>query len=278
MPRTVFYVSDSTGITARTLGQSLLAQFAGLDLEHVTVPFVADTIAMHELVARIDAVGRQQGCQPLVFSTIVDPALRALLATSHGCLLDILGVFRAALEQTLGVPSGSQVGGARPRANDASYQQRIDAVHFALDNDDGARLGQYDEADVILVGVSRCGKTPTCLYLALQFGLFAANYPLTPEELGSLQLPRALTAYQGKLFGLTIDAERLSAIRQARRPDSQYASLRQCALEVGEAAALFQQQRVPSVDTTALSIEEISARIIDWLGSRSASAEISPGR
>ncbi len=278
MPRTVFYVSDSTGITARTLGQSLLAQFEGLDLEHVTVPFVADAAAVRELVARIDHTGRQQGVQPLVFSTLVDSELRRLLATSSGCLLDILGVFRASLEQVLGVAATDQVGGARPRASDASYQQRIDAVHFALDNDDGARLSQYGMADVILVGVSRCGKTPTCLYLALQFGLFAANYPLTEEDLGSLKLPRALEPFHAKLFGLTIEPERLTAIRQARRPGSKYASARQCSLEVTEAEALFRQQRLPSVDTTELSIEEISVRIIERLGDRRGGAGLSHGR
>jgi [pyruvate, water dikinase]-phosphate phosphotransferase / [pyruvate, water dikinase] kinase len=259
--RTAFYVSDSTGITAHTLGKSLLAQFEDLSVEHVTVPFVDSEAKMLEAVSRINADFARTGVQPLVFSTIVNDDLRAQLALSNGYLVDILGAFLKPLEVALSVHSSYTVGRARADATDDSYKNRINAVNYALDNDDGSRLNQYDKADVIMVGVSRCGKTPTCLYMALQFGLFAANYPLTEEDVNDLRLPKALEPFKHKLFGLTIDADRLTAIRHERRPNSKYSSAKQCVFEVQEAEALFRRYGIPFLDTTHFSVEEISTRV-----------------
>jgi [pyruvate, water dikinase]-phosphate phosphotransferase / [pyruvate, water dikinase] kinase len=266
MPRTAFYVSDSTGITAHTLGQSLLAQFEDLPIEHVTVPFVDSEEKVREAVARINAACDAQGVQALVFSTLINDELLAILRQSKGYMVDILGAFLKPLEQVLNVHSSYSVGRARADASDDSYKNRINAVNYALDNDDGSRLNQYDRADVILIGVSRCGKTPSCLYMALQFGLFAANYPLTEEDIGDLLLPKALEPFKAKLFGLTIDPERLTAIRHERRPDSKYSSAKQCEYEVREAEALFRRYGIPFLDTTLFSVEEISTRILSKLG------------
>src|SRR5262245_33204757 len=183
MKRTAFYVSDSTGITAHTLGQSLLAQFEGLQVEHVIVPYVDTEEKIRDVVARIDAAHERDGIQPIVFDTIVNSQLRGRLSQSKGFMVDILGTFLKPLEQVLNTHSSYTVGRAHKAATDINYKNRIDAVNYALDNDDGARITHYDRAELILVGVSRSGKTPTCLYMALQFGVYAANYPITEEDI-----------------------------------------------------------------------------------------------
>ena len=266
MSRVAFYISDSTGITAHTLGQSLLAQFEDLQVEHILVPFVDNEAKVDEVVARINEACDSQGMPALVFSTLVNDDLRARLAQSRGYMVDILGAFLKPLEQVLKVHSSYSVGRARGDTTDDSYKKRINAVNFAVDNDDGARLNQYNNADVILVGVSRCGKTPTCLYLALQFGVYAANYPLTEEDINDLSLPDALGPHKARLFGLTIHPERLASIRNERRPNSKYSSLRQCEFEIREAEALFRRHAIPYLDTTHFSIEEISTRLLSKMG------------
>lgn len=265
MRRLAFYVSDSTGITAHTMGKSLLAQFENLDVEHVIVPFVDSAEKVQEVIERINKATDEQGVPALVFSTLVNDELRTQLTQSRGFMMDILQTFLKPLEQVLAVHSSYTIGRARGDATDDNYKNRINAVNYALDNDDGSRLNQYERADVILVGVSRCGKTPTCLYLALQFGVFAANYPITEEDIDELALPKGLQAHKQRLFGLTIDAERLTVIRNERRPNSKYASARQCELEVREAEAMFRRHGIPFLDTTHFSIEEISTRIIAQL-------------
>jgi regulator of PEP synthase PpsR (kinase-PPPase family) len=267
MSRIAFYVSDSTGITAHTLGQSLLAQFENLQIEHITVPFVDSPQKVQAVIERINAATDSQGGLPaLVFSTLVNDELRAQLATSRGYMVDILGTFLKPLEQVLDVHSSYSIGRAHGDATDDGYKNRINAVNFALENDDGARLNHYGNADVILVGVSRCGKTPTCLYLALQFGVYAANYPFTEEDIKELELPKGLQPHKARLFGLTIDPERLASIRHERKPGSKYSSPKQCDYEVREAVAMFRRHGIPFLDTTHFSIEEISTRIISQLG------------
>ncbi len=267
MSRIAFYISDSTGITAHTLGQSLLAQFEDLQIEHIIIPFVDNHDKVQSVIERINAATDSQGGLPaIVFSTLVNDDLRVQLAASRCYLVDILGTFLKPLEQVLKVHSSYSVGRARGDTTDDSYKNRINAVNYALDNDDGSRLNQYGLADVILVGVSRCGKTPTCLYMAMQFGVFAANYPITEEDISELELPKSLQHHKGRLFGLTIDPERLATIRHERRPGSKYASLKQCDYEIREAVAMFRRYGIPYLDTTHFSIEEISTRILSQLG------------
>ncbi|MBB3188990.1 posphoenolpyruvate synthetase regulatory kinase/phosphorylase PpsR [Halomonas cerina] len=269
MTRTAFFISDGTGITAESLGRSLLAQFANVEIRMLTKPYVDTVDKARTLVAIIEATAVKDGEQPIIIDTIVDQAIRDVIRQAPGFQVDIFSTFLKPLEQELDTHSSYSVGRTHAIGSDDVYMDRIHSVHFALDNDDGARTHQYNQADIILVGVSRCGKTPTSLYLALQFGIRAANYPLTEDDLdenGILKLPRVLAAHRHKLFGLTIDPRRLAAIRHERRPNSRYSSLDQCMQEVQQAEALYRRMQVPYIDTTRFSVEEISTRMIAETG------------
>lgn len=269
MTRSAFFISDGTGITAESLGRSLLAQFENVDIRMLTKPYI-DTVEKAEaLVEVIAATAVRDGEQPIIIDTIVDTTIREVIRSAIGFKVDIFSTFLEPLEQELATRSSYSVGRTHSIGRDDVYMDRIQSVHFALDNDDGARTHQYDKADIILVGVSRCGKTPTSLYLALQFGIRAANYPLTEDdqdEDGTLKLPKVLSPHHHKLFGLTIDPRRLAAIRHERRPNSRYSSMDQCVQEVGQAEALYRQMHIPFIDTTRFSVEEISTRMIAETG------------
>jgi [pyruvate, water dikinase]-phosphate phosphotransferase / [pyruvate, water dikinase] kinase len=260
--RTVFFVSDRTGITAEMLGNSLLSQFETFEFQRRTIPFVDTPEKIADVVRRIDATGQADGKRPLVFSSIVDEAMSAQLGTVNALFLDLFQVFIAPLEAELAAKSSHAAGRSHGIANIHEYFARIEAINFAQAHDDGATTRDLGKAQVILVGVSRCGKTPTTLYLALQFGILAANFPLTPDDFADQQLPASVRPYKDKLFGLTIDPDRLQQIRQARRPDSKYAALENCRYEVREAEAMMQRERISSIDTTARSIEEIATTIV----------------
>lgn len=263
--RTAFFLSDGTGITAETLGHSLLAQFDSIDFEQITIPYVDSADKAERAVERINRTAAQEGVRPIVFDTVIDRTIGKIIASCNAFTIDVFATYLEPLEQELGVKPSRYVGKSHS-IHDAGYQVRIDAVHFALDNDDGARTRHYDQADVILVGVSRSGKTPTCLYLALQFGIRAANYPLTEDDLDELDLPSALKPHRGKLFGLSIEAERLAAIRNERRPNSSYSSLSKCVEEIRHAEALYARFNIPYLNSTHASIEEISTRILEVSG------------
>jgi regulator of PEP synthase PpsR (kinase-PPPase family) len=268
--RTVFFVSDQTGITAETLGRSLLTQFDGFKFRHVTLPFIATADKARDAVRRINLMAEVEGVRPLVFGTFVQHEIRAIVRTCNGLLLDFFDAFIGPLERELERASSHTSGRAHGLADDAAYARRIEAVNFTLANDDGVGVQNYARADLILVGVSRSGKTPTCLYLALQYGVYAANFPLTEEhfESGTHELPAPLRPHQKKLMGLTIDAKRLEQIRTNRRPDSRYASASQISFELREAEALFRHNAIPYLDTTHASIEEIAIRVLDSTGLR----------
>ncbi|MFN2308597.1 MAG: pyruvate, water dikinase regulatory protein [Gammaproteobacteria bacterium] len=263
--RTVFFVSDRTGITVETLGRALLTQFEGVEFEQIALAFVDTEAKARAAVERIDAV-TAAGAPPLVFSTQVRPELRDILAAGTGVYLDFFAAFLAPLEATLQRASSHSIGRSHGQQDPARYDTRIDAVNFALGSDDGLGAQHYAGADVILIGVSRSGKTPTCLYLALQYGVRAANYPFTEEDLEALRLPEALRPHRERLVGLTISPERLRQIRQERRPDSRYAELRQCQYEVRQLEALLRQERIPMLDSTQMSIEEIAASLVHERG------------
>ncbi len=264
--RTVFFVSDQTGVTAETMGHSLLTQFDGLEFRPVTLPFISTLDKAAEAARRISLTAESDGVRPIVFSTLVQDELRAVVKQADGLFLDFFDAFLAPLESELAVASSHASGRAHSISDLNAYTTRINATNFALASDDGAGVHDYPRADVVLIGVSRSGKTPTCLYLALQYGIFAANFPLTEDELESSGLPGALRAHQRKLFGLTIKPDRLQQIRNERRPDSRYASPQQVQFEVRAAEALFDRSGVPYLDTTECSIEEISSRILDRTG------------
>lgn len=266
MKRTVFFISDGTGITAETLGYSLLAQFDTVEFNRITIPYVTNEQKLEAALARINQVLIEEDQPPIVFSTIINDSLRRKLKQSKAYVMDIFASFLKPLEEVVGAASSYSVGKLHSIVDDQMYQVRIDSVNYALDNDDGARTRYYDKADVILIGVSRSGKTPTCLYLAMQFGIKAANYPLTEDDLDDLELPKALREHRHKLFGLSIDPERLTAIRTERKPNSRYASMNQCESEVRGAEAIFNRFSIPYVNSTHASIEEISTRVLEETG------------
>src|ERR1044071_3995051 len=222
--RTVFFVSDQTGVTAKTRGHSLLTQFDGYTFKQVTLPFISTVDKAEEAVRRINATAVAEGIRPVIFSTLLQEDMREIIKRAEGLFLDFFDAFLAPLELELKQKSSRTQGRAHGMADLGAYTLRIDATNFALTNDDGAVARDYDRADLILVGVSRSGKTPTCLYMALQYGIFAANYPFTDEEFESGRMPARLLKHQRKLYGLTIGAERLQQIRNERRPNSKYCS------------------------------------------------------
>jgi regulator of PEP synthase PpsR (kinase-PPPase family) len=262
MQRTAYFISDGTGITAETLGQSLLAQFETITFNKLSRPYVDNVEKARAMVQQINHSAEKDGTNPVIFATIVNQQIHNILAESRGFMIDIFSTFLSPLEQELNSHSSYSVGKFHSIAHNTKYMERIDAVNFALDNDDGARTRHYDKADLILVGVSRCGKTPTCLYMAMQYGIRAANYPLTEEDMERLNLPEILKKHRDKLFGLSIDPDRLSAIRNERKPNSRYASYAQCDFEVREVERLFQREAINFINSTCFSVEEISAKII----------------
>ena len=259
--RTVFFVSDHTGITAEVLGHSLLVRFEGLGFRYVTRPFVDSLDKAAGVVEEIRAAARS-GARPVVFSTLSDPAMLAGLGEDDALLFDVFAPYMARLERELGRASSKRVGRSHGIVDLASYQMRIDAVDFALTTDDGLGTTQYQRADIILVGASRVGKTPTCLFLALQYGVRASNYPLAEEDFERSDLPEALSPYKNKVFGLTIDPLRLHGIRKKRRAGSVYASLERCDYEVKQAERLFRGRNIRFLNTTTASVEEIAATIM----------------
>ncbi len=263
--RPVFYVSDGTGITAETVGHSLLTQFPGASFVTDRISFVDNAEKAEEAVARIRAAAERYQTRPIVVNSCVDSGLSVILAESGALILDVFEPFIGPLEQELNTQRHLNVGRAHGLVDFDTYHRRINAMNFALTHDDGIAVN-YDEADVILVAVSRAGKTPTCIYLALHYGVRAANYPLTDEDLESDRLPPRLRNYRRKLFGLTIDPERLQQIRQERRPNSRYADLETCKREVSAAEALFRAERIPTLSTTHTSIEEISSKVLATFG------------
>ncbi|MBP6080672.1 MAG: kinase/pyrophosphorylase [Providencia sp.] len=265
--RTVFFISDGTAITAETLGHAVLSQFP-LAFMSYTLPFVTSEARAQEIKLKINTIYEETQMRPLVFYSIISPAVKAIITQSSGFCQDIVQSLVAPIQQEIGLepePKLNRTHGLSMQ-NMTQYDARIAAIEYTLAHDDGISLRNLDQAQVILIGVSRCGKTPTSLYLAMQFGIQAANYPFTADDMDNLQLPTALRAYTHKLFGLTISPERLAAIREERRENSRYASLRQCRIEIAEVEALFRQNKINYLNTTNYSVEEISAKVIDSMG------------
>lgn len=263
--RTVFFVSDQTGVTAETMGHSLLTQFDGLEFRAVTLPFVSTLDKAKEAVLRINHAAAETGLRPIVFGTLVQDDVREIVKRSNALFLDFFEAFVGPIELELRTRSTHLPGRAHGIADQSAYTARIDATNYALANDDGTSR-DYANSDVVLVGVSRSGKTPTCLYMAMQYGVFAANYPLTEDDLESTVLPPVLQPHRRKLYGLTIRPDRLQQIRHERRPDSRYASRQQVQFEVRAAEAMFERHGIPFINTTDCSIEEIASRILDATG------------
>jgi [pyruvate, water dikinase]-phosphate phosphotransferase / [pyruvate, water dikinase] kinase len=263
--RTVFYVSDGTGITAETFGLSLLSQFEQLKLRQVRLPFVDSVVKGEEAIKRINAQALHDRHRPIVFSTLVDPEVNDVLRRANARFLDLFATFVEPLEMEFEVKSSHRVGRSHSADNSESYNRRIAAINYSLAHDDGQSATDLPSADVILVGVSRSGKTPTSLFLAMQHGIRAANYPLIPEDFERKKLPPALYSYKHKIFGLSIAPERLAEVRHERRPNSRYASIDNCRYEVSAAESMMRREGIGWLSSTHKSIEEIAATILQKL-------------
>ncbi|MCG2622027.1 kinase/pyrophosphorylase [Arthrobacter sp. I2-34] len=257
----VFFLSDSTGITAETLGNTLLTQFPGPRLERRSFPFITTEEQARDVVAVIDSLAAA-GPRPIVFSTAVNREIREILSQSSGHFVDLFGSHIGQLEDVLQIPASGEPGKAHGVGDAIRYQSRMTAVEYAIEHDDGQSIRALERAELILIAPSRCGKTPTTMYLALQHGILAANFPLIEEDFAGRALPKPLQPFVRKCFGLTSLPIRLSQIRQERRPDSQYASLAQCTYELRSAEDMYRINQVPYVNSASMSVEEISATIL----------------
>ena len=263
--RSIFFISDSTAITAHTLGKSLLSQFENIPFTEIILPFVNNVERARQAVANINKEAKKNSVRPIVFCTLIDQQVRDVIMTSKGAVFNFFDTFIGRLESELRAESTHAIGRYHEGVSD-DYDVRIDAVNFAVNNDDGASTKGFEKADIILVGVSRTGKTPTCLFLGLQFGLYAANYPITEDDLIGLSqeysLPFVLQPFRKKLYGLTINPDRLQKIRFARRPNRPYSTYAQCAKEVSMTENMFNQENIPYLNVTTISVEEIAATLI----------------
>jgi len=260
--RTVFFVSDGTGITVEMLGHSLLTQFDGIEFDQRTIPFIDSVAKAQACVSWINEASVSGSGRPVVFTTLVNAEIRETVRKAEAFVLDFFESFLDPLEAEFAAKSTHTIGRSHSARDAKGYTHRIDAINFALAHDDGASSKDLDKADVILVGVSRSGKTPTSLYLSLQFGIRAANCPLIPEDFDRMSLPTALQAYRRKLYGLSIAPERLREIRNERRPNSKYADLENCRYEVQQAEKLMSREGIRWANSTTKSIEEIATTIM----------------
>ncbi|MBX2839182.1 MAG: kinase/pyrophosphorylase [Gammaproteobacteria bacterium] len=261
-PRHAFIVSDRTGLTAEAMAQSLLSQFPSIEFQTRTWAFTDTSDKAKEVIAECRRVEHETGFKPLVFITLVDDGIRAVFGETDIPVYDLFDTFIGPMEEQIGEVSSHTVGRSHGVVDTQAYTSRIAAVHFSMQTDDGMDTSHYGRAELIIVGVSRCGKTPTSLYLSMHYGIYASNYPVTGEELGSQELPESLQAHKHKLFGLTIDPFRLMQIRQERYADSQYSAIETCQREIAQVEAIFRANDIPYMNTTKMSVEEIGATIV----------------
>jgi regulator of PEP synthase PpsR (kinase-PPPase family) len=263
-PVPVFFLSDSTGISAETMGNALLIQFPGVRFERTLIPFIQTVEDARRAVRQLDAA-MDGPVTPLVFCTAADDDVRAELRRSRAPFVDFFDMHMEHVERILGRRGARAAAQLHGVGDIVRYNRRMAAVEFTIEHDDGQSIRALDKADVILVAPSRCGKTPTSMYLALQHGLFVANYPLVDEDLESDDLPRTVRPFLSRCFGLTTNVDRLRRVRHERRPGSRYASVEQCRWELRRAADLFAARRIPVIDSSARSVEEISTLILQTL-------------
>lgn len=261
--RNIYFISDGTGITVQSLGQSLLTQFSELEYISKKLPYVNTLTKAENIVMQIKQENKDNIYRPIILSTLIDSDIRNKIKSSNCFQIDFFEEHIGPLEKELNQRSNHTIGKTHSLKDVMRYDARMDAINFTLYTDDGLATKKYEEAQLIIIGISRCGKTPTCLYMAIQFGIKAANYPLINEDLEQNKLPPFLEKYKDKIYGLSIDPKRLQAIRFKRRPDSTYSNIRQCRAEVRKAENLFLHEKIPFLYTTTHSIEEIAAHILE---------------
>ncbi|OIR17714.1 phosphoenolpyruvate synthase regulatory protein [mine drainage metagenome] len=259
--RTVFFISDGTGITAGSLGK-LLEHFPNTHFKQVRMPFTDTLDKIQHAQEVILQATEQSGSRPVVVMTLGNIELRNALKESNAYFIDLFNTFIDPLSIELDQKPLRGAGIAHSVMG-SSYNDRMEAINFTLNHDDGMTHAGLEQAEVILIGVSRCGKTPTSVYLAMQYGVKAANYPLIPEDFERGTLPSVLHKHLNKIFGLTIKAERLHSVRTERRADSFYASLENCRNEITTAERLMREAGIPWADSTSRSIEELSTIILE---------------
>ena len=258
----MFFISDSTGITVESLGQSLFTQFPDIKFEKEVFPFVSEKKEAERVISYIQEKATKNLSSPIVFTSLADESIKNLFVSNGIVVLDIFSTFIPAMESHLGSHATHAIGETHGVGSTTVYIKRIDALNFALSHDDGMKIDDIEQADIILTGVSRSGKTPTCLYLAMHYNLKVANYPLADSDFDNSFLPTILSQAHGRVFGLTIAPQQLCKIREERKPNSRYASYEQCVFEVEKAEAIFKNSKLPYIDTSSISIEEIATTII----------------
>ncbi|ELV8771761.1 kinase/pyrophosphorylase [Vibrio harveyi] len=264
--RDVFYVSDGTAITCETLGHVVLGQFPFIPNEK-TFPFVENEDKVADVIKEIEISYQRDGVKPLVFFSIVVPEIREVLLKAPAYSYDVLESIVQKVQDDIQMAPQPKMQRSRSVSKDSdTYFDRIAAIEYTLAHDDGITLKGLEEADIILLGVSRSGKTPTSLYMAMQFGLRVVNYPFIAEDVKMMRLLPEFEIHRHKLFGLTINPERLNEIRENRLSGSEYASTEQCKLELDTVEALFRREAIPYINTSSLSVEEITTRILERAG------------
>jgi [pyruvate, water dikinase]-phosphate phosphotransferase / [pyruvate, water dikinase] kinase len=269
----VFFLSDSTGISAETMGNALLIQFPQLRFERKLFPFISTPEEARRVVAILDAAADAAASNgsntPIAFTTAATDEIREALHATRCPMIDFFELHISRVESIFGVPAARVAAQLHGVGDVQRYNARMAAVEYSIEHDDGQSLRAMDKADIILIAPSRCGKTPTTMYLALQHGLFVANYPLVEEDLESTDLPRPVRPFRSRCVGLLSTPARLSEVRQQRRPNSRYASLEQCTYELRRAEAMYAANRLPVINSTTRSVEEMSTLILQTLSEKS---------
>jgi regulator of PEP synthase PpsR (kinase-PPPase family) len=267
-PIPVFFLSDSTGITAETMGNALLIQFPDLRFERRLIPFISTIDEARRVVKVLDTAAAGP-VTPLAFSTAAVEEVRHELSHTKCPLIDFFDLHMERVESILGT-KGIRVAARLHGMGDVKrYNTRMAAVEYAIEHDDGQSMRALDKADVILIAPSRCGKTPTTMYLALQHGIFVANYPLVDEDFETAELPRPVRGLRDRCFGMLTTPARLSQVRHERRPNSRYASFQQCTYELRQAEAMYRNHRLPVINSSTKSVEEMSTVILQTLNHKS---------
>lgn len=264
-------LSDSTGETLDAVAKAALAQFKGADPVKHLWPMVRNARQMERILEEVE---KKPG---LVMFTLVNEDIRDVLV--KGCArlnmpyIPVMDAVMTALGKFLGEKAEAKPG--RQHVLNQEYFQRIDAMHYTMAHDDGQAPRNLTEADVILLGVSRTSKTPTCIYLANR-GIKAANIPVVPN----CPLPEELFNLKDKLIvGLFTSPDRLIQIRKNRllsmksEPNTDYVDIDAVTQEVQAARRLYAQNNWPVIDVTRRSIEETAAAIINLLNERKDAAQ-----
>jgi [pyruvate, water dikinase]-phosphate phosphotransferase / [pyruvate, water dikinase] kinase len=260
----VFFLSDSTGISAETMGNALLIQFPQLRFERRLIPFISTPDEARRVVEVLDRAA-EGPVTPIAFTTAATDEIREVLHTTKCPMIDFFELHIARVEAVFGVPAARVAAQLHGVGDVQRYNARMAAIEYSIEHDDGQSLRALDKAEVVLIAPSRCGKTPTTMYLALQHGLFVANYPLVEEDLETTELPRPIRDLRDRVVGLVATPGRLSEVRQQRRPNSRYASLEQCTYELRRAEAMYAANRLPVINSTTKSVEEMSTLIVQTL-------------